>query len=334
MSLTIIKPGISDSLQDEGRTGFANIGVNPGGMMDRFAGRVANLLVGNTPNTPVLEMHFPGPQILFEQNALISLTGGNFSPTIDGEPIDLWQPIVVRRNTVLQFHSAQWGAWCYLAVHGGFVAEEWMGGKGTHLKAGAGGWQGRSLRKADELTIAEMNIYFPALLNEGQSFHALPWKADTRGVYDNREEILVIEAPEWDTLNMASKLTLMNSRFGVLPSSDRMGYQLIGEALLQSEHLEMVSSAVTFGTVQLLPSGQLIVLTADHQTTGGYPRVAQVISADLPRLVQKRTGDQIRFRHTDIAQAEEQYFERQQHLQTMQQGCLDRLNDMICLTST
>src|SRR5215831_16631775 len=135
MSISIIKPGLLDTVQDMGRFGYGNWGINPTGVMDQYAAKLANMLVGNESTEAVIEIHFPGAQILFEQNALISLTGANFSPTLNDEPLPLWQPIVVRKNTVLHFPKLQSGARCYLAIHGGFNLPQWLGSYSTNIKA-------------------------------------------------------------------------------------------------------------------------------------------------------------------------------------------------------
>ncbi|HEY4338125.1 MAG TPA: KipI antagonist, partial [Puia sp.] len=135
MAFSIIKPGLLDTIQDLGRHGFGNIGVNPGGAMDIYAAQVANLLVGNDQHEAVIEIHFPGPQILFEQNTLISITGADFSPTINDEKIPRWQPVVVRKNTVLHFPSLVQGGRCYLSVHGGYCLKKWLNSYSTNLKA-------------------------------------------------------------------------------------------------------------------------------------------------------------------------------------------------------
>ena len=141
MSISVVKAGLLDSIQDMGRYGYGKWGINAGGVMDAFAARVANMLVGNCSGEPLLEIHFPGPQILFEQNALVSICGADFSPMVNDEYIPLWKPVVVRRNTVLHFPKLNRGARCYLAVHGGFCVDQWLGSGGTHLRAGAGGWK-------------------------------------------------------------------------------------------------------------------------------------------------------------------------------------------------
>jgi len=330
MSLSIIKPGLLDTLQDLGRNGFGSWGINPCGVMDRYAAKVANLLVGNCEHEAVMEVHFPGPQILFEQNTLIAITGANFSATVNDEEIPRWQPVVVRRNTVLQFSSLVEGARCYLAVHGGFCAEKWLNSYSTNLKAGVGGWHGQPLRKGDELPFKENTIYFAGLLKEENNFEALPWRVNTEKIYRWPHEIGFIPGHEWDHLSTASRESFIQNNFLIHPSSDRMGYQLKGSPLVMERPVELVSSAVSFGTVQLLPNGQLIILMADHQTTGGYPRVAHVVTAHLPKLAQLRPCDTIQFKPMDIAAAEDMLTAQQKELHILQRACMDHLNEMVC----
>ena len=330
MSLSIIKPGLLDTLQDLGRNGFGSWGINPGGAMDRYAAQVANLLVGNCENEAVMEIHFPGPQILFEQNTLIAITGADFSATINDEEIPRWQPVVVRKNTVLQFSSLVEGARCYLSVHGGYCGEKWLNSYSTNLKAGAGGWHGQPLRKGDELPFKENTIYFAGLLKETNNFEALPWRVNTEKVYRWPHEIGFIPGHEWGCLSAASQESFTQNNFLIHPSSDRMGYQLKGGPLLLDRPVELVSSAVSFGKVQMLPDGQLIVLMADHQTTGGYPRIAHVISAHLPKLAQLRPCDTIQFKPVDTIAAEALLKARQKELHILQRACMDHLNELVC----
>jgi len=330
MSFSIIKPGILDTIQDLGRIGYGNWGINPGGVMDRYAAQVANLLVGNCGNEAVMEVHFPGPQILFEQNTLIAITGADFSPTVNDEKIPTWQPIVVRKNTVLQFPALIQGGRCYISVHGGYCADKWLNSYSTHLKAAIGGWQGRALKKGDELPFKENTIYFAGLLKEESNFEVLPWRVNAEKVYRFPHEIGFIPGHEWDRLSPAAQNSFLENNFLIHPSSDRMGYQLKGAPLSLEEPLELVSSAVSFGTVQLLPGGQLIVLMADHQTTGGYPRLAHVISAHLPKLAQLRPSDVVQFRRMDTTSAENLLLAQQKELHILQRACMDHLNELVC----
>jgi antagonist of KipI len=326
MAFSIIKPGLLDTIQDLGRQGFGNWGVNPGGAMDIYAAQVANLLVGNGQHEAVIEIHFPGPQILFEQNTLIAITGADFSPTVNDEVIPRWQPVVVRKNTVLHFPSLVQGGRCYLSVHGGYCLKKWLNSYSTSLKAGVG----MQLKKGDELPFNESTIYFAGLLKEESNFETLPWRVNTEKIYQHPHEIGVIPGHEWTFLSAGARESFAEDNYIIHPSSDRMGYQLSGAPLLLERPVELVSSAVSFGTVQLLPGGQLIVLMADHQTTGGYPRIAHVVSAHLPKLAQLRPSDTIQFKLMDLESAEQLLVLRQKELHILQRSCMDHLNEMVC----
>ncbi len=330
MSICIIKPGLLDTIQDLGRYGYGSLGINCGGAMDRYAAQLANILVGNQPYEAVIEIHFPGPQILFEQNALVSITGADFAPSLNDETLPLWQPILIRKNTILHFPKLQWGARCYIAIHGGFCVDEWLNSYSTNLKAGAGGYEGRKLDKGDELVSKESTIYFPGWMKAGKDAHRLHWRADVGSVYQFPNEIHFIEGNEMKALTATSGDELLQNNFTIHPFSDRMGYRLKGSTLHFSHTTELVSTGVSFGTIQLLPDGELIILMADHQTTGGYPRLGHVISAHLPKLAQLRPSDCVQFTKTTIENAEALLFAQQKELCILQTACTDHLNEMVC----
>lgn len=208
--------------------------------------------------------------------------------------------------------------------------DKWLESYSTNLKAGVGGWEGRPLKKGDELPYKENTIYFAGLLKEESDFEVLPWRVNTEKVYRLPHEIGFIPGHEWEELTPAAQNNFPGDNFLIHPSSDRMGYQLKGNPLLLKQPIEMVSSAVSFGTVQLLPDGQLIILMADHQTTGGYPRIAHVISAHLPKLAQLRPCDTIQFKLVDEGSAEKLLLAQQKELHILQRACLDHLNELVC----
>ena len=175
MSLNVIKPGILDTVQDAGRYGYQHLGINPGGAMDRFAAQVVNYLVGNHACEAVIEMHFPAAAYLFQQDAIIAVGGADFLPSIDGEPIPLWHPIIINRNSVLQFHGIKKGAQCYLAIKGGLDIPLWLNSFSTHSKAGMGGFHGRALQKNDILPFKPHDCYAKFL--SGKDFMVLPWQS-------------------------------------------------------------------------------------------------------------------------------------------------------------
>ena len=320
MSVQVIKAGIMDTLQDGGRFGHRHWGINPSGAMDGFAMQVANALVGNSLQEAVIELYFPASAFLFSHPALIALAGADFSAAINGEPVPVNQPIRVNRHDVLQFRQPLQGAVAYLAVAGGFQVEPWMGSYSTHLRAQRGGFGGRMLRKGDEIRFRQS---FPPV-HSAQGFQVLPWKAGTNWG-DPMEDIGILPGQEWNRLTVAQQSGLPGSAFHIQPGSDRMGFHLRETLQGYVPGEEMLSVAVTTGTIQLLPEGHLVILMADHQVTGGYPRVAHVISAHLSKLSQHRPGEAIRFRLTDQRTAETLFLRQRLHLLQLQNACTFRL---------
>jgi antagonist of KipI len=323
MSLRIIKAGILDSIQDRGSWGHQHQGINPTGAMDVFAASVANLLVGNQPSDAVIELHFPASTFLFEEETLIALGGADLSPTINGEEIALWQPVIVSKNSLLQFHKRKAGARCYLAIGGKLNIVKWMNSYSTNLKAGCGGHQGRALKKDDQITFLKKMDHCDHL--HDKDHFALSWKADVQWTGPG-EKIAVMAGNEWGWLTPESQQRFTEQSFSISASADRMGYRLNGK-LVSTTDEELISSAVSFGTIQLLPSGELIVLMADHQTTGGYPRIGHVISAHFSKLAQMQSGGDIHFRITDIHEAEKLLLQQQQHLLQLQNACTFKLKE-------
>jgi antagonist of KipI len=327
MNLRIIKAGVMDTVQDMGRYGWQHLGINPGGAMDKLSALIANILVGNDTNEAVIELHFPSAAFFFEQPSLIAIGGADFSANLNGEEIPCMRPVMVSKYSILQFHGIKNGARAYLAVYGGFDVQPWLNSYSTHLKAAAGGYKGRVLQKDDEIAFRTA-IDLSSLLAI-KEFEVLPWKADDDWGNSNTEEILVLPGNEWTRLNDQSKEKFFEQVFLITTHSDRMGYHLKGESLSTLSNEEVVSSAVNFGTVQLLPDGQLIVLMADHQTTGGYPRLAHVISAHHSRLAQMKPGDQFSFRFTDQQTAEELFIKQRQYLLQLQNACKFKLEQLL-----
>lgn len=325
MSLKILKSGILDCLQDRGRFGFRQWGITPGGVMDTEAACMANALAGNDFSEAVVELHFPASVFLFEQSTIIALAGADFSASINGEPVPIYHPIVVNKSTVLQFHSVKNQARCYLAVKGGFKINKWLNSYSTHLKAQAGGWQGSKLTKGDTIPFQETVDYSFFLGKE--DFKILPWKVRPYEGKTTSDTILAVPGNEWNWLDQDSQKKFLTSEFIIAPQSDRMGYRLQGPPLSSFPYPELVSSAVCFGTVQLLPDGQLIILMADHQTAGGYPRLATIISAYRPRLAQMKSGEKFRIAFTSQKNAEELLIQQQQFLHQLQIACNFRLQN-------
>lgn len=313
MSLQITRAGLLDTVQDGGRYGFQHFGINPGGAMDRFSAALANALLGKALQAPVIELHFPAAQIRFQQPAIFCLAGANFSPCLNGKQVPLHQPISVGKDATLSFTRKTSGARCYLSIDNELQLDPWLNSYSTNLKAAAGGFEGRKLLRGEVISYSKLDMYAT------KDFEILPWQYKAEQVHSN--VIDVIAGPEWDWLADESKALFTKNRFTISPASDRMGYRLQGESLMQAQKEQLLSSGVGFGTVQLLPNGQLVVLMADHQTTGGYPRIASVISAHLPRLAQMGSGESFQFALTTIAKAEAKLVRLQKSLHDLQNTC-------------
>lgn len=329
--MKIIKAGILDTVQDMGRHGQQHLGINPGGAMDRFAACIANFLVGNDTEEAVIELHFPASAVLFEKESIIAITGADFVPAINGEIIPLLHPVVVNKNSVLHFQKAESGTRCYLAVAGGLEINKWLNSYSTNLKASAGGYNGRALIKNDVINLKKDVSFLSA--GQEKDFMVLPWKANDKyeqsGSPVSDESIFVITGHEWEVLDDEAKKSLLNQPFVISAASDRMGYRLNGPALHAEKYEELVSSGVSNGTIQLLPDGQLIILMADHQTTGGYPKIGHVITVNLPQLAQKKPGEKIRFELTDQQTAENLFLQQQQHLLQLENACKFKLEEFL-----
>lgn len=327
MSLRIIKTGVLDSIQDAGRFGWQFQGVNPTGVMDRFSASIANMLAGNNPDAATIELHFPASVFLFERPALIALGGADFAASVNGEPVPSLHPIIVNKDSLLLFSAPLHGARTYLAIKGGIDSDEWLGSQSTHLQAMIGGYHGRSLHKNDQLFF-KINIDYSSIL-QNKEFVVLPWKVDQarENGSENSNELFVLPGREWDWLDEKSKADFLSASFTISQQSDRMGYRLNDIPLHVVNSEDLVSSAVSFGTVQLLPNGQLIILMADHQTTGGYPKIAHIISAHQSKAAQLKAGDKIHFRMTDQQTAERLLLKQQLHLLQLQNACTFRLDE-------
>ena len=321
MSITIIKAGLFTTVQDSGRKGFQHLGINPNGAMDLLAMQIANVLIQNKADEAVVEFFYPAPVIRFNASAFIALTGADFGATINDIPVPINHPIFVPENAILSFTKKTSGHIAYLAVQGGLELNEWMNSYSTNTRAGAGGMEGRALLKEDELKFKAN----PIQKNSQSTLQILPWMADTLGLYQT-QSLRYLPGNEFSQLNTFSQQFMTNAQFTILAESDRMGYRLKGPALKCKRPIELISSGVTNGTIQLLPNGQCIVLLADHQTTGGYPRIGHIIQSDIPTLVQQPPGAIIRLIPVNMETAEKINTRQSQYLQQLKNACTLQLN--------
>lgn len=308
-ALLIHEPGMLTTIQDMGRIGSQKYGVIASGSMDTWASRMANLLVENSETEAVLEMTFLGPKIEFTENTLIAVTGGNMNPNMDGRPFPMNRPVYLRKRAILEFGFAAEGCRTYLAVQGGLNVPFVMGSKSTYLRAQLGGYQGRSLKAGDKLPLSPAK---PTVLssfaekNLTESFWAPAWSIGKTRLPQNGEtiEIRVTPGPQIDWFTSEAIEKFLSTPFEITQESDRMGYRLSGSILEKSRTEDMISEAIGFGSIQVPPDGNPILLLADRQTTGGYPKIAQIIQSDLPLIAQLSPGFSITFRMISFNEAE------------------------------
>ncbi|MBP0625012.1 biotin-dependent carboxyltransferase family protein [Cupriavidus consociatus] len=295
-AIEVIKPGALSTFQDLGRAGYQQLGVPANGVMDERAHRLANALVGNPQDTATLEITLMGPTLRFGMATAVAVCGADLDASIDGTPLPIAQACVVPAGATLSFGKRKSGLRAYLAVAGGFALHPVMGSDSTFVRGGYGGMQGKPLRKADVIGLRAPRAGLPDAPAQ-PSFAA--------GVMAAPEAPLrVVRGREWDAFSADAHAAFTSAKFRIGAQSDRMGYRLEGPALALSAPREMWSEAVAFGTVQVPPDGQPIVLMADRQTTGGYPKIAHVCAVDLPRLAQRMPGESVRFTVVGLDEAQ------------------------------
>ncbi|MBA4849569.1 biotin-dependent carboxyltransferase family protein [Emticicia sp. BO119] len=305
--MQFLKSGILSTYQDSGRKGYCYSGINPNGAMDIIAVRLLNIILQNSEKEAAIEIHFPGPEIFFEKDTLIAIGGADFSPFLitDSKQIvemNNWQCTWVSAGSILKFKKRSFGQRAYIAIKGGASVKEWLGSKSTN---GLLDFNTIKANSQIDTQLFPKPDFFPYL-----AFSLLP-------PYSDSPIIRLIKGNEYDLLTHESKTLLENQPFGISLNSNRMGIRLEGVALNLENKLELISSAVDFGTVQLLPDGQLIILMADHQTTGGYPRLGNVVSVDLPILAQCGAQDTIQFRFISLSEAEELLILREKEIRKL-----------------
>lgn len=318
-AIRVVKPGLSTTVQDLGRRGFQRFGVPVSGAMDRRSARLANLLVGNAPTEACLETTLIGPTLEFLADVEFAVAGAATPMTLDGAPIPMYERVRAKRGAVLEMPPVERGARSYVAVAGGVDVEPVMGSRSTYARARLGGLSGRRLESGDLLPVGPS----PRPANAGD-VNREPIRARSPGVplhaAGDTSVVRVVAGPEAEDLGPACFEAFTSLEYRVAADSDRMGYRLEGSAPLpmpKASGREMLSSAVNFGTVQAPPSGMPIVMMADRQTCGGYPRLASVIGADLCVLAQVPPGGRVRFEAVTEAEARAALLARERELVTM-----------------
>jgi biotin-dependent carboxylase-like uncharacterized protein len=310
--MQVERPGMFSQLQDTGRLGHQQIGVSVNGPMDEWSHRLANALVGNAADEAVLECTLTGPRVSFSEDTLIALCGADLQATAAGRSVPLQRAVMLRAGVALDFGARVGGARMYLAVRGGFATAPVLGSRSTSVRGGLGGFQGRALRKGDQVPLGPADtatLPLAELLRDSglQMLADLPHDLALPPHLPGR--VRFVPGPHWARFTDEAQQAFSTSAYAVTQESDRMGQRLRGVPLTLREPLELVSEATVFGTVQVPPDGQPIVLMADRQSAGGYPKIAYVASADLPAIAQALPGDTLCFTPIDQGAAERLWFD-------------------------
>ena len=304
MTIRVLAPGLLTTVQDGGRHGSRALGVGHAGALDPYAHAVANLLVGNAADAPALEITLTGPRLQFDSGARVAICGAHVDARVDALPIPCWRPIALPAGSVLSIGACRDGARAYVAITGGFRADTVLGSASTDLRGGFGGSAGRALVAGDVLDVNGDTTV--------DGLHIARWWIDPSPDYDHAPVAIVRLLAGRDATSPVDGVFACEWR--VASASDRQGVRLEGASLHVAETIERISEPVSPGTVQLPPDGAPIVLLADAQTHGGYPRIGHAIRADWPRLAQLRPGDRLRFVPCSLAQAAQARREQAQRL--------------------
>jgi antagonist of KipI len=297
MAIQIIKKGIADTIQDIGRYGYQHLGIQANGFLDYQSARLANYIVGNPLSAAVFEIHFPASSFCFTRNYTICISGANFVPVLNEKSITINTPIEVKQNDILQFLKPLEGRVAYIAIQGKIKEEAWLNSHSYFAnsiqKDAQFEWEvsteisNQFLKNSNTLTSEKINEMHSPIFSTGP--------------------IQFIPGPAWNDLTEASQKVFLSTEYHIGMQANRMGYPLKGALLQLNKPNQYLSAAVTRGTLQLLPNGELMVLMADHQTIGGYANLGQIILVDLPRLAQVSNQTSIHFMKTTIDTAHKLY---------------------------
>ncbi len=286
----ITKSGWLTTVQDLGRWGFQSLGVSVAGAMDPYSHRLANAMAGNSADAATLEVTLVGPELVFEDERLVAIAGARFDVSLDGTSVPAASAMVVPAGATLRFGRRVRGARAYLAVAGGIATPKFLGSRATHLPSAMGGVDGRALRAGDRLPLGPVTSR-PA----PERLAPTPAGHTDRDLPDGRATLRVLPGPQTERFAADALDTLQSAPYSITANSNRMGFRLDGPPLSHAHGADVISDSTPLGVLQVPASGQPILLMADRQTAGGYPKLATVISADIGLAGQLGPGDAVSF---------------------------------------
>ena len=292
--ITVIQQGLFTTVQDEARWGYQAYGLPVAGVMDRYAGRIVNMLAGNNPQAALLEMTSVGAVLKFDEEQLVAVGGADMGVRVNGAAVPNWSAVLVPKNGEIRFAEATSGCRTYLAVRGGRDVPVVLGSRATCVKAGVGGYEGRPLRQGDVLGIGQQD-------RAEVKVQTLP--CEFVPVYDNKIAVRVILGPQHTMFSEETRAVFFAKPYTVTKQADRVGYRLTGARILPIDKADIISDAMYQGAIQIASHGMPFIMLADHQTTGGFAKLGYVIQSDLPKIAQSKTGASIRFNCVTEAEA-------------------------------
>ena len=302
MGIYLEDGGIMTTVQDLGRYSYQQYGVSPGGAMDSCSFRLANFLVGNRENEAGLEVTLLGPKLRFTTPTIFAITGADLAPCLNGHAIEIYRAIRASEGDILSFQGLKSGCRSYIAFAGGLDVEPVMGSRSTLLRGAIGGYRGRKLKAGDAIAFRHPIYNLPNL--EERHIPPEDFSADT-------VTLRILLGPQEDRFTQEAIQTLLQETYTVTPQSDRMGYRLDGPKLQHKTDANIITDGIALGSIQVPGSGQPIIMMAERQSTGGYTKIANVISVDIPKLAQCKAGAKLHFQSVTLEQAHKLY--RQQH---------------------
>lgn len=308
MGIRVLKAGMLTTVQDMGRTGYQSQGFSVAGVMDQRAFKIANLLLDNPENEAVLEFTLIGPTLQFTSETIIAITGGDFQPTLNGEPVPMYTAVYVYKGDTLKFGSARTGSRGYIAFSSYLNVPVVMGSRCTNLKSGIGGYKGRKLQDEDFIGFRIKRRYLPFFLSRSLDLDE----------YDQQEEVIrVVMGPQEEKFSKQGIHTFLSEPYTVTNEFDRMGCRLEGAFIAAKDGSDIISDGIAFGSIQVPSHGKPIILLADRQTTGGYAKIATVATVDIPKVVQRKTDHILRFQAISVEEAQRLYLEEEKELTEM-----------------
>ena len=324
-SLRVITPGMLTTIQDRGRWGWQSRGVPVAGAMDPCSHRLANMMVGNESDAATIEVTLVGPEVEFDDERIAAVTGADFELAVDGRSTAMNAPFAVPGGSVLHFGTRRRGARAYLAISGGIAVPPVLGSRSTHVPSAMGGLDGRPLRAGDCLPLGKRGRESFRAASSGQKrgesgLFSTPKMTPVPFSPDGHATLRALPGPQLDRFASGALDILQSVPYVVDTASNRMGFRLLGPMLRHAGAAEMLSDATTVGALQVPTGGQPILLMADRQTTGGYPSLATVISADIGLAGQLAPGDSISFVVSTLREAMAALIAQEQALMAFESG--------------